>query len=340
MKAFIFLLACAVLTLPTPADACSCVRGSPDLHEALRDALSDSDMVFHGRVKSVGPRLKLLSYLGVKTDWEARLEVLEVFKGKPGGSLVLPSGPTASCEYPFTEGDEFLVYVNDYDGQPVSTICSRTRPAFKSDVELDWLRTGVLPSVPVALQRQSVRCEPCDLDTVAEELGDKEVGNKDAESALKTGKPFWVSGYSDHEDPTRLTAVGLSRDGRPFELVQTPYNGTNEACRQRVTRRWCEKLVPAPRARRNVPALQCVNPGPAEEVCDEEKSREVTWLPRESMSAATCEWHSPTETACELAKEPRPLDAGAPTSPLLSCRPTKPPALSYACQVRKGMGVP
>lgn len=322
----LLLLTCALSVWSTSAKACSCGGGSEDLVTNLREARDGADAIFHARVVSVDP---LGGFLGV-FGWhrpEATLEVLESFKGHVGSKLVLSAGG-GSCEFPFKADGEYLVYASREDGEWAVPPCSRSRTITRDDVELEWLRTGRPPLVPVALQRETVRCETCDLETVARTLVGTTPGaphdprlwkDDEAVKALREARPFWTGGYYNHEDPSRSTAVGLSSDLRPFELLQTPDSGTEKLCQQRVSLRWCERLEAPPGA--SHPALRCVNPGPPQELCDETKSRTASWEPKERIEAASCYWGRPDRPRCELQKEPRPLAAGAPASPLLVCEP-------------------
>jgi hypothetical protein len=348
MKLFTLLLVCVLLALPGSADACSCREGSPDLHTNLRVAQGKAEAIFHARVLSVEPESKL-DLLGFVAEPEAELEVLEVFKGSLGKKLVLPSGHgDRPCEFPFEAGDEYLVYAFSDEGRLQVSLCSRTRQVSKGDPELDWLRTGTLPPVPVALQREQVQCTPCEFDTVAPGLVGLPNGNEcstrlgaeDAEKALSEGRSFWQGGYYDYSAPSRTSAVGMSLDGRPFELVQTPHHGTEETCRQRVTRKWCERLEKAPPSDRHVPAFRCVNPGPEEELCNEETSRTASWGPREDIRAATCRWWTTDRPDCELAKESQPAGAEGAVPWLLTCKPAYDRPWAHACQVVPGSAGP
>jgi hypothetical protein len=349
MRLLALVLGCAlVLVLPAPADACSCGGGSSDLPTTLRAARADAEAIFHARVVSVEPRWSLLGLVGLgSSGLEAHLEILEVFKGTVGPRLVMHTGPSiGDCTFPFEAGVEYLVYAFKHEGRLRTGICQRTRPAAKDDSELEWLRTGRLPPVPEALQREVVQCTPCTLETVAERLVGPPPGNacnmsvwpQEVAQALKDGRPFWHGGYYDYDDPSRTTALGISLDSRAFELVQTPHHGTEETCRQRVTRKWCERLEPAPPSERNVPDLRCVNPGPEEEVCDEEKSRTASWAPREPLQAATCRWYTPDRPSCQLEKtlQPRAVETSVPW--LLMCRPAYERSYAHACQVVPGSG--
>ncbi|MFY0564602.1 hypothetical protein ACN28E_12175 [Archangium lansingense] len=340
-----------VVTWPVPADACSCVFGSGDLATNLREALDSADAVFHGRVVSVERSGGFLGLFG-RGSPEATFEVIERFKGSLGTKVVLPSSlGGGSCESQFKTGDEYLVYAFMDEGHLVTTLCSRTRPITPSTrrkVELDWLRTGRLPLVPVALQRETVQCQTCNLDTVTSNLVGLPPGNTcnlglqdpEAAIALREGRPFWTGGYYNWDDPTRMTAVGLSRELRPFELIQTPDASTDETCRQRVSLRWCERLEASSAKARGQPELRCINPGPEQEVCDETKSRTAVWGPKESLQTATCTWNTPDMPTCELQKELQPLAEKAPTSPLLVCSPANGLLGTYRCRVVAGDAAP
>ncbi|AKJ00956.1 hypothetical protein ATI61_112215 [Archangium gephyra] len=140
---------------PTPANACSCMPESGDPATALRRARDGADAIFHGRVVSIERGGGFLGLFG-KRGLEATLEVIERFKGPVASKLVLPTGNGGACEYPFKVGDEYLVYASEYEGRLVTSLCSRTRPISPGNLELHWLRTGTLPLVPVALQRERV----------------------------------------------------------------------------------------------------------------------------------------------------------------------------------------
>jgi hypothetical protein len=338
MRVISLLLTWVLIAWPAVAEACSCGSGDPDLSKELRDARATAHTIFHGRVVAVTRSGGLLGWLGLGSK-EARFEVLESFKGSVGPELVLPSGSAdGPCTTPFAPEREYLVYASLYDGKLESSLCSRTRQVDRNDIELDWLRTGTLPPVPVALQRETVRCTPCDLDTVTTTLiglPDRNQYTHDSDEAAKAlgeGRPFWTGAFYNRDDRTRTTAVGLSRELRPFELVQTPLHGTQDTCRQRVSLRWCARLE-ASGEDFPQPGFRCVNPSPEQEMCDETKSRTAEWGPKERIQAAQCIWRRPDRPSCELRKEFQPLAAEAPASPLLVCEPAFGRSWAHRCQV-------
>ena len=159
---FVLLAVCAG---PATAQACSCWDGPADLPTNLREAKAGAIAIYRARVVSIDSGfLRLFRH-------PASVEVLEVFKGqvKRGERLQLPYGGGGDCTIRFEEGIEYLMYAHGSEPEDVHH-CSRTRPVRAGDSELDWLRTGRLPPVPVAIQRESVSCEPCDIHAVGGRL--------------------------------------------------------------------------------------------------------------------------------------------------------------------------
>ncbi|WP_224249058.1 hypothetical protein [Hyalangium gracile] len=317
---------------PASSEACSCEGGSPELATNLREARQGSAAIYYGRVLSVEER---------PFGGKASVEVLEVFKGKleVGTKLQLPTGGGGDCSIPFEAGQHYLMYAND---TPESVwLCSRTRPASRDDAELEWLRTGKLPVIPVAVQREAVTCQPCSLETVSRTLVGAAAGDAcsvplraaPALAAFREVRPFWSHGVYDPNNSGQAQAVGLSSTLRAFELTQTPYRDTLETCRQRVLRRWCEGLEPSGADAAHGPALRCVNPGPEEEVCNEEKSRSASWGPLQAMSAASCHWYDLESSLCKMSQETKPLAKGAPRAPLLRCSPVFDRRKDHLCHV-------
>lgn len=336
MKLFALMVASLVVLWARPTEACSCMRGSEGLAEALRGSRDDAEVIFRARAVAVGPRWPLLALFGARTGLEATLEVHEVFKGEVGPRVVFDSGDLSGmCDYPFQAGREYVVYASLWEGKLSTSFCDRTRPVDTDDAELTWLRTGVLPPLPRALKRESVQCEPCESDKVARRLtgvseGQSAYGSPEgAQWLLAAGRPVWVKRYSG---PVR--AAGVAADGRAFELVQTPGYDTWERCRQRVQRRWCAR-VEAFRGAEEEFSLRCVEPGPAEEVCDERKTRASSWGRVEAVGAASCHWETADRTTCEL-KTVQVLPASGPATPLLACSPAYAYSDRYHCSVQAG----
>lgn len=307
---------------PQVSQACRCVTQptNTNLAQTLRSAREAASHIYFARVQAAD---------GLRSG-TATVEVLEVLKGElaVGTRLQLPSGSGGSCAYPFKKGNDYLIYA--HGGPTGVSMCTRTRPVLADDVELQWLRTGKLPATPSALRREVVTCKPCELRTVARAPG---LFGDEARQAYEDQRPFWTHGLGSEHG--RAVAVGQTKDLRIFELVQTPDDATDEKCRQRIVRRWCEQLAPLSSAARF--PFRCIKPSPEEEVCDENKSRVAKWMPPEPMTAATCEWRDPNAPSCKLSKkvQPRPR-AHKASAPLLRCTPPRMDTGWHSCQVVTG----
>ncbi|WP_163999534.1 hypothetical protein [Pyxidicoccus caerfyrddinensis] len=149
MRLIVLLLGSTLFALPSSADACSC-GGWTDLPTELRTARDGAGVIVHGRVVSVA-------------SGQVRIEVIEAFKGATGGAKLVvdpDGGGGGDCSYSFESGEEYLVYAHLHEGRVATSMCTRTRMVSKGDAELDWLRTGRLPPVPVALWREQDQCTP------------------------------------------------------------------------------------------------------------------------------------------------------------------------------------
>ncbi|ATB32042.1 lipoprotein [Melittangium boletus DSM 14713] len=323
----------ALFAWPTAAHACSCAKESTNLPTALRTARSGATAIYRARLISVDSR----AFGGL-----ASAEVLEVFKGqlKPGDRLELPSGGGGDCTIAFEAGREYLMYAHRENPAEVY-FCSRTRLVTEGDSELVWLRTGKLPPVPVALQRESVSCEPCDHFSIGGRLIAAPGAapglwewQPQAAAAMKAGKPFYTRS-DPASTPTSFVMVGRSWDGKPFELTQTPHHSVDAACMQKVQLRWCKSLDVSTPAPNMYPRFQCVEPGEALPQCDESKSRKAAWMPLEVLSPEQCDWHSPDEPTCYLSATARPFGQRAPPSAILLCHPGPDGGRRYSCRVAR-----
>ncbi|NMO16574.1 hypothetical protein HPC49_28955 [Pyxidicoccus fallax] len=313
-----FIAVAAACALPSAAQACSCERPSGDLHTQLRTARENAVAIYRARVTAVDP---------AAFDGKAAVEVLEVFKGpvKPGERLDLPSGGRGACTIAFKAGKEYLMYAQGKDATSVS-LCSRTHSVTPgTESELAWLRTGKLPPLPVALQREAVSCEPCDIDLVGgrlivapDESPSSWLWPPQAAEAMKEGRPFFTRAHVDSE---HSLIVGMSFDGKPFELTQTHEYAAPSACTRRIHLRWCKRLDVTTPAGSPHPVFKCIEPGESSLQCDESKGRESSWRPPESIPADACLWRTSDTALCTLEPRMRLLPAGARASPVLKCRP-------------------
>ncbi|QRN98687.1 hypothetical protein JRI60_06470 [Archangium violaceum] len=312
------LLVLGLLAWPMGAWACSCSL-ELDVRDALETAREKAELIFRGRVDDIhedfgedyqGP------YVG-----RATFTVLETFKGKAAPKRVLSLSDNM-CEYLFDKGVEYLVYASGSEKQGFGTsVCTRTQSARGASVEMESLRSGILPRRPVAMRRQHLSCTRCDVEAVARSLvcGDKAPcepsEGKTSEDALREGRPFWELAARDTREERAIFGVGL--DGRAFQLVQRPNLDAEEACEQRVLRRGCERLSLEPAA--HGARVTCTGPSEEEPLCDEKATRRASWGPVEAPPRGVCDWGRADAPRCEWDSETVPLAPGAPTRPGLVC---------------------
>jgi hypothetical protein len=305
----VLAMGCILLVAHGTAYACKCGRDPSDVMTQLRSALERADAVFLGRVVAQRDREATGEYGNV---YATTLEVLEQYKGTVQEQLEMPSGTNGGgCTFRFEEGKTYLVYAYGNGETLITGHCTRTREVDRpDDLELGWLRTRVPLPVPVALQRKVVTCKRCDLDVVTRELlgpenvqgcGNLWSNDKEALAAFRAGWPFWS--MSPYEDDHRSEALGMSKDHRGFELLQTPYHAADEACRQQVLLRWCERLEPTGARGSSLPKFSCIDPSSEIEMCNENETRAVGDGPRESLSAIKeCDWGEPNNPRCNARR--------------------------------------
>lgn len=323
------LLVIGLLAWPMGALACSCELQPKDLHEALKSARDKADAIFRGRVARIEPVYAAPGSNRPRLH-QVTFAATETFKGKVAPQQVVttyrPDG--IGCGYLFEEGVEYLVYAHaDTPAGLATSMCSRTQPAGTAPLELHSLRSGVLPSRPVALRRKRVSCTGCDVETVARALVcggakscESSASPKEAAVALREGRPFWS--FERRESPDVSKVYGVALDGRTFKLAQQPHRGAEEKCMQRVHRRWCEGLSATPGAQGGRPDVACIGPTSDELLCDETATRSSSWGPVESPRRADCDWTLVDTPRCELAPEPAPLEPGGRTTrPGMLCTP-------------------
>lgn len=337
MKAFLALFALASLCWAGDATACSCTDEGPrELATRLRSAQKSAAYIFVARAMSVVPPSGAEE--GRPYSWAvATLEVKEALKGKLGKTVRMRSGSGGDCVSTFEPGADYLVYANGAGPFLESSSCSRTRRLQRSDdSERVFLRTGKLPPAPVALQRMSVRCEPCDISEVGKQrTGTEPIRSEELEPALRTGRPFFGA-YYKQDGTFGMFAVGASAKGQAFELLQSSHDDSRQACLRQVTQRHCERLEGNEWdvRRFTVPGLRCINPGPWQPVCDEQPSRKVSAGGVEQLEAAKCHWDDPDRPTCELAKSSSPLGKGRAKWPRLVCYPKEDSSWEQQCLVR------
>ena len=327
-----------ITAAPRVAHACVCAGEVNDMHAALANAKKMAVAIYRARAEALSE------------PWDADLEVLEVFKGEMKIGQHLKIVARSDCSFPFRAGEEYLVYAHcrpvtqsatpgsrssarrcSYDA--VSK-CSRTKAIAPGDAELDWLRTGRWPPMPVALQRESVSCKECDALAIAEQVTglsrDSMSSPQQSRAAAKFARPFFTLSGLISALPN-IVLVGVSQDRTPFELTTTPSWSLDAVCMLRVELRWCKRLD----VLESDNFWRCVDPSEPIIKCDERQSRKAAWDRPEQFHQDACNWYAPSDPGCFLGLQRPVLPENAPQYPLLKCRPdsgdTDPKG--YSCHV-------
>lgn len=326
VRVSLWLLA-AVCVRAASAEACSCTIPPREWLQYLNEKSAKAELIYFGRVVTTQPR---------HGSGNPVIEVIERFKGniEVGQRLTLTSS-RSTCDLPLIEATTAIIYARE-PSAPIG-YCSGSRfQVSANDPELTWLRTGQAPVQPQAMRREKVTCERCDIQGLpASVLGVPSASRRytSRRQPVDFSKPFLEMRGLDPRDLEHLFAHGINTDGRAFELVQTPADGSAAPCRQRVTRRWCEGLAQvAADAGATGPRLRCIDGGVEQVMCDENLHRTSTWGPLESTARLTCEWNSPWQPLCAFDAE---RDAGSigEERPWLRCRATTVARNAYSCDV-------
>ncbi|RKH54024.1 hypothetical protein D7X55_05020 [Corallococcus sp. AB049A] len=319
------------LVVPVQAWACSCIQSPKGLVGTLKEARDQAGSIYLARVRdSKSPSERF-----------ATVDVLQTFKGsiQAGDVLKLPYGRGGDCVLSLPPGQTWLIYA-DVDGPTEVTSCSRTRRVDPDDSELKWLRTGVLPPVPVSLQREIATCELCEINVMAGRLlvppgvppaGSPSGWNGVAESRWKAGQPFFT-----YAGMNSGSVLGISQEGRAFELTDTSDGDpVQRACQRRIQLRWCKRLA-FEKESRFTSGFRCVDPGEPQELCDERRTRKAEWLPMERLPHGGCRWYRPDAPTCYLSEARFPFPAGSPALPVLACHALSPgrDGAAYTCEVK------
>jgi hypothetical protein len=327
-RLFALLTAMGALTFAPAAAACSCewTGRSTDLAKELRNARESGDAIYLARAISIHYEMP---------DPQASLLVEEAFAGQVKAAQVirLQAGGFGDCTPTYDVGPLYLIYAADTAGSTV-LLCSRTRKVEADDPELRWLRTGQLPPIPVAVQREVISCERCDALTQGNLLVGRPAQCCKTDQSFGGGIPptFLASGFETVEK-SGVSVVGRLNGGRAFRLTQSERKGVDDGCRTRVWRQWCEGLEPVSSPEWNVLPVRCLRPGEPIQLCDEGKTQRSSAEPLESLSVATCQWSGTSKAECTLIKERRPLAIDAPRRPLLRCAPRRPGSDTHECEV-------
>lgn len=135
LSSFIWLLLAATVGL-----GCTCQRSLLGIVKSeksqVKEARKYSDVVFSGVVTEIIVDEKAHTF-------EARFKVLESWKGVETETVSLFGGTECCfCEYMFEVGESYLLYASarvGYQNKLGTTICSRTKPLSKAELDLKYL---------------------------------------------------------------------------------------------------------------------------------------------------------------------------------------------------------
>lgn len=130
-----FLLMFSFLILaPVPAQACSCAPPELPLQ-----ALDKVQAVFAGLVTDID-----IFYDTMRVS--VTFDVFEFWKGPQEKTIVVSTAlQSATCGFSFNEGEEYLVYAYDRDGEFSTNLCTRTTLLSYVDEDLEELGPGQIP---------------------------------------------------------------------------------------------------------------------------------------------------------------------------------------------------
>src|SRR5918994_2072550 len=147
----------AVFLAPDCAFACTCVLAEGSQKEIAKDALADSEAVFSGEVVDFEntPKItvmegEMVTMMGGKTATAtatATIRVSEVWKGPEHQTMQIGTAPNdgVSCEFPFEEGKEYLVYAYEGKRGLKADGCTQTKPLSKAGADLAVLANSEKP---------------------------------------------------------------------------------------------------------------------------------------------------------------------------------------------------
>ncbi|MEQ9368700.1 MAG: protease complex subunit PrcB family protein [Coleofasciculus chthonoplastes F3-SA18-01] len=148
MKKLLMIAASLFIISAESAQACSCMRATPEQH------FESANAVFSGRVVNVlTPRRTSQRRQLSLPQKRVMFEVSEVWKGQERRRLmVMTSDSSASCGFNFTEGKSYLVYASRSDNRLTTSLCSGTKLLSQAQEDLRMLEDQETPSNTVAFE--------------------------------------------------------------------------------------------------------------------------------------------------------------------------------------------
>ena len=143
-----FLLSLVLLLGGGPGSSqmmCSCARG-----ESLDHQIADADLIFEGvAIETHNYPRKQLKDSGIESDPTATFGMseyvffyaVEVWKGSQSRDLLVstPDPQKSTCGYHFEKGRRYLVYAYVEGSQPVTNICTLTKPSSEAGKDREKL---------------------------------------------------------------------------------------------------------------------------------------------------------------------------------------------------------
>jgi hypothetical protein len=139
LSLIVILLAATVITFPTVSYACKC-----DWPPSVEQELKRSKAVFSGKVIDINNE---------KNNRKILFEVDEAWKGVSETQIIL-TDEHSSCSLNFFEGESYLVYAYEFQGDLTTNICDRTIDLRSAEEDLATLGKGATPTEKVDLKNQ------------------------------------------------------------------------------------------------------------------------------------------------------------------------------------------
>ncbi|MBT2682820.1 hypothetical protein J7E42_04240 [Bacillus sp. ISL-37] len=135
----VFLLGAVLTTFPTVSHACKCVEP-----QSVEREVESSKAVFSGKIIDIRTE---------KNNRNILFEVEETWKGVSQTEIILKD-EWSSCSLDFVEGESYLVYAYDFQGELTTNICDRTKELSGAGEDLATLGKGTTPTEEVDLKNQ------------------------------------------------------------------------------------------------------------------------------------------------------------------------------------------
>ncbi|WP_181347609.1 hypothetical protein [Thalassobacillus sp. CUG 92003] len=148
LLSMITLIYIAFAALPSPVSACSCTEPPP-----AQTAYKTNDAVFSGKIVKIEKEDSSGGLQSSLDPVKVLVEVDETWKNaSESQQIVATAESSASCGFPFEEGEEYLIYANEHDGELKTDLCSRTTSLDSAEGDMRILGDGERPDEEVNLE--------------------------------------------------------------------------------------------------------------------------------------------------------------------------------------------